>query len=179
MNESGRFRIYPQHSRDLAVSPPPGVNDKMTVFARSLDAAVEEVFRLMTGVRCLPVTQCPVDEREMISAVIGLAGAISGICVLCSGETVALRMAELLIGAATPKLNDTVKDAVGEICNMIAGAWKGRLPSLSSECMLSTPTVITGTNYQIHSQRPEFYIERFYSFKESSFTLTILSESVE
>jgi len=115
----------------------------------------------------------------MISAVIGLAGALSGICVLCSGEKVALRMAEILTGIATPRLNDTVKDAIGEICNMIAGAWKGRLPSLSSECMLSTPTIISGTNYQIHNQRPDFRIERFYSFNGNSFAFTVLSESVE
>ncbi|HTD54148.1 MAG TPA: chemotaxis protein CheX [Silvibacterium sp.] len=152
---------------------------QIDVFARCLDEAVEEVFHLMTGVHCLPVSECPVEEREMISAVIGLAGALSGICVLCSGEKVALRMAEILTGIATPRLNDTVKDAIGEICNMIAGAWKGRLPSLSSECMLSTPTIISGTNYQIHNQRPDFRIERFYSFNGNSFAFTVLSESVE
>ena len=128
---------------------------QMNVYALSLDEAVEEVFRLMMGVRCHPVGECPVEEREMISAVIGLAGAMSGICVLLTGETVAVRMAELLTGVASSKLNDTVKDAMGEICNMIAGAWKGRQSSLASDCMLSTPTVITGTNYQLHNQRPE------------------------
>ena len=152
---------------------------RIEVFTRSLDAAVEEVFHLMTGVHCIPVFQCPVEEREMISAVIGLAGAMSGICVLYSGERVALRIAEILSGVATPLLSDTVRDAVGEVCNMIAGAWKGRLPLLSSECMLSTPTIITGTNYHIHNQKQEFRIERFYAFENSSFTFTVLSEPIE
>ena len=115
----------------------------------------------------------------MISAIIGLAGAMSGTCVLYSGERVALRVAEVLTGIATPNLNDTMKDAIGEMCNMIAGAWKGRLSSLSSECMLSTPTIISGTNYQIHSQKPAFRIERFYGFENYSFTFTVLSESAD
>ena len=165
--QNGRNRLAPVYSAEI------------DSFTRSLDAAVEEVFRLMTGASCLPVDQCPIEEREMISAVIGLAGAMSGICVLCSGEKVALHMAEILTGTATPKLNETVKDAIGEICNMIAGAWKGRSPSLSSDCMLSTPTIISGTNYQIHNHRPEFRIERFYCFEGNSFTFTILSESMD
>lgn len=152
---------------------------QIDVLTRALDDAVEEVFHLMTGVHCLPVSQCPVEERAMISAVIGLAGAMSGTCALYSGEKVALHMSEILTGTSSPKLNDTVKDAVGEICNMIAGAWKGRLPALSSECMLSTPTIISGTNYQIHNQRLEFRLEQFYGFEDSSFTFTVVSESLE
>jgi len=156
-----------------------GIADRVGVYTLSLDDAVEEVFRLMTKNSCLPVDQCPIEEREMISAVIGMAGAMSGICVLWSGETVALRMAETLTGLAIFKLNETVKDAVGEMCNMVAGAWKARQPSLASECMLSTPTVVTGTNYQLHNQRPEFRIERFYSFEEHSFAVTLICESMQ
>ena|SRR5277367_4632509 len=157
----------------------PGIADRIGVYRRSLDDAVEEVFRLMTKTSCLPVDECPIEEREMISAVIGLAGAMSGICVLSSGETVALRMAETLSGAAIQRLNETVKDAVGEICNMVAGAWKARQPLLTSECMLSTPTVVTGTNYQLHNQRPEFRVERYYSFEEHSFAVTLICESMQ
>lgn len=152
---------------------------RIELYERCLDRAVEEVFLLMTGTHCFLVRDCPVEEREMISAVIGLAGAMSGICVLSSGAKVALRMAGMLTGVAVPSLNETVKDTMGEICNMIAGVWKGRLPYLSSDCMLSTPTIISGTNYQIHNQRPEFRIERFYCFENCSFTVTILSESAE
>jgi chemotaxis protein CheX len=156
-----------------------GVDHQIQVLTQSLDAAVEEVFHLMAGVHCLPTSQCPVEERQMISAIIGLAGAMSGTCVLYSGERVALRVAEVLTGIATPNLNDTMKDAIGEMCNMIAGAWKGRLSPLSSGCMLSTPTIISGTNYQIHSQKPAFRIERFYCFENYSFTFTVLSESAD
>jgi len=159
--------------------PASAMKDRICGIARSLDDAVEEVFQLMMGMSCLPTGQCPSEEREMISAVIGLAGAMSGICVLYSGTTAALRMAETLTGAPTTKLNDTVKDAVGEICNMVAGAWKTRQPSLTSDCMLSTPTVVTGTNYQLHNQKPKFRVERFYCFESHLFAINLLCESLQ
>ena len=156
-----------------------GVADDIDMYVQSLDCAVAEVFDLMMGMRCCPVDECPAEERQMISAVIGLAGAMSGICMLSSGEKVALHMAGILTGSSIATLNDTVKDAMGEVCNMIAGVWKAKQPSLAYGCMLSTPTVVTGTNYRLHNQRPKFRIERFYCFEGSSFAVTLLCESME
>lgn len=148
-------------------------------YVQHLDEAVDEVFSLMMGVPCTHVHEPPAEERETISAVIGLAGAMSGACVLHSSERVALRMAEFLTGMTLTELDATVKDAVGEICNMIAGAWKGKLPALASGCMLSTPTVVTGTNYQLHTQRAEFQIERYYAFENFAFSFSIICESAQ
>ena len=36
-------------------------------------------------------------------------------------------------------MDDTVKDGIGEICNMLAGAWKGKVPELAANCGLSVP----------------------------------------
>jgi chemotaxis protein CheX len=148
-------------------------------YAAHLDAAVDEVFSMMMGEPCTPVDEYPVEERETISAVIGLAGAMSGNCVLRVGEQVAMTMASTLSGFAVETIDDTVKDALGEISNMVAGAWKGRQPLLASGCMLSTPTVVSGTNYQLHTQKPEFRIERYYRFSDCSFGVTLVCEATE
>jgi chemotaxis protein CheX len=42
-------------------------------------------------------------------------------------------------------------DALGEICNMVAGNCKNRSVGLGDGCMLSVPTVIMGANYSLHS----------------------------
>ena len=39
-------------------------------------------------------------------------------------------------------------DAIGEICNMVAGQFKAKI-GLEAECMLLVPTIITGTSYQL------------------------------
>jgi chemotaxis protein CheX len=148
-------------------------------YARYLDEAVDEVFHLMLGVPCTPVSHCSDDSLDTISAVIGFAGSMGGICVLRSGEKVAMGMAEKLTGSPILMIEDTVMDAMGEICNMIAGAWKNQQPRLASTCLLSTPTVVTGKSYHLHMQKPEFRIERFYAFEMSSFTVTLACESME
>jgi chemotaxis protein CheX len=141
--------------------------DGVAAYGKYLDESVQEVFGLMMGVECVSVADCPLSEPETISAVIGLAGAMSGTCVLRSGEKVALRMAEALTGMPMTEIDATVKDAVGEICNM------------ASECMLSTPTVVTGTNYQLHTQKPSFSMERFYQFEQFSFGFTLVCEAMQ
>jgi chemotaxis protein CheX len=153
--------------------------ERKGAYGAALDEAVDEVFRLMMGVNCTAMEDCPIDEPETISAVIGLAGAMSGTCVLRSGEQTAACMAAALTGIELTSLDDTVKDAVGEICNMVAGAWKGKLPAFASSCMLSTPTVVTGTNYQLHTQRPEFRIEHYYCFDGRNFSVALICESMQ
>jgi chemotaxis protein CheX len=152
------------------------VADKYTQY---LDSAVEEVFHLMMGVSCAPVSHSSDESPETISAVIGFAGSMSGICVLRSGGTVSLLMAERLTNSSLPEIDDTVMDAMGEICNMIAGAWKNQQPRLASTCLLSTPTVVTGRNYHLHMQKPDFRIERSYQFETAVFTLVLACESLE
>lgn len=155
-----------------------GQMDAVSIYASAMDESVNEVFALMMGIACEPCADCPVSGAGTISAVIGLAGAMSGACMVSSGEEAALRMAGALMGLEVSALDDTVRDAIGEICNMVAGAWKGKIPELASSCMLSTPTVVTGTSYQLHVQRPEARIERCYRFEDMAFSLTLICESM-
>jgi chemotaxis protein CheX len=145
-------------------------------FERHLDQAVDEVCSTMMGVRCLPVEENAGIGRETVAAVVGLAGALSGSMVLHTGSETAISMAERLTGIAPEGVDAMVRDAVGEVCNMIAGAWKGFDPALSSGCLLSTPTVVAGTRYELFSERAPVRIERCYGFAESLFTVTIFCE---
>ena len=43
-----------------------------------------------------------------------------------------------------------VYDAVGEICNMIAGNFKHQISELTDDCSLSPPTVVVGTDYRLY-----------------------------
>lgn len=150
---------------------------RLARFEENLNHAADEVFSTMMGVGCLPAAPEAAPERESISAVIGLAGALSGALVLYAGRRAAMRMAELLSGVAPEELDGMVRDAVGEVCNMVAGAWKGREPDLTSGCLLSTPTVVTGSSYEMFSLRAPLRIERSYRFEEHTMILTVFCES--
>jgi chemotaxis protein CheX len=145
-----------------------------------LTASVEEVFRLMLGVNCEQINGPLEKELDTITSVVGFGGVLSGACVFRAGETVARRIAGLLSGMELATLDDTVKDAIGEICNMLAGAWKGRMPELSANTMLSVPAVVTGRDYNVHVQRPEFRLDHIYSFeKKYAFEVTIICDGLQ
>jgi chemotaxis protein CheX len=149
------------------------------VDAAHLDDAVDEVFRLMMGAPCTLIDESVTESRETITAVIGLAGAMSGACTLRCDLQTALRMAECMVGIRPTELDSMVKDAIGEVCNMVAGAWKGKHGSLAGGCMLSTPAVVTGTNYQLHMQQQEFRIDRNYRFEKHAISVSIICESIQ
>jgi chemotaxis protein CheX len=145
-------------------------------FEEYLDRAADEVFSTMMGVACTPAEGAATSGRETISAVIGLAGAMSGSLVLRSGNAAAMRIAERMTGVPPAEVDAIVRDAVGEVANMVAGAWKGFDPVLASGCLLSTPTVVAGTSYQLFSQRASIRIERSYRFDDQTLTITVFCE---
>jgi len=146
---------------------------------RNLDSSVDEVFHMMLGAACQPVESIAPEEAETITAVVGFGGLLSGACVFRSGASAALVIAGKLTGMEFLEIDDTVKDAMGEVCNMIAGAWKGRVPDLSAKCGLSIPAVITGSNYRIHVQAPEFSLHHFYRFDGTCFEVTIICDGLQ
>jgi chemotaxis protein CheX len=146
---------------------------------RNLDSSVEEVFHMMLGAACVPTEEMPIDEAETITAVVGFGGLLSGACVFRSGSSAALDIAAKLTGMEFLEIDDTVKDAIGEVCNMLAGAWKGRVPDLAANCGLSIPAVITGSNYRIHVQAPEFRLHHNYRFDDTTFAVTIICDGLQ
>jgi chemotaxis protein CheX len=146
---------------------------------RNLDASVEEVFQLMLGVDCRRDAGPAPCEPESVTAVVGFGGLLSGACVFRSGITSARRIAAHMTGMEFEEIDDTVKDAIGEICNMLAGAWKSKVPDLSANCGLSVPAVITGRDYRLHVQAPEFQLHHAYRFEGASFAVTIVCDGLQ
>jgi chemotaxis protein CheX len=149
----------------------------------NLDASVDEVFRLMLGVNCTRQTKkpsLPVDPPgESVTAVVGFGGKLSGACVFrCSAQT-AMSVAAHMTGMEFNEIDDTVQDGIGELCNMLAGAWKGKVPELAANCGLSVPAVITGRDYNLHVQSPQFQLHHYYSFDNACFEVTIVCDSLQ
>lgn len=93
-------------------------------------------------------------EEEVTSeftAMVGLAGSLCGILSLrCSADGANL-IASRMLGTAPCEAQPESWDAVGEVCNMIAGNFKAKLSGIGDQCMLSVPTIITGVDYHMHS----------------------------
>ena len=115
-----------------------------------IETTTREVFITMVGVdlRRVPDPDPPLVAE--MTAMLGLAGELCGvISVHCAASTVSRSAARVLgAGAVEPEF---ARDMLAEICNVIAGNFKCKLPELSEGCLLSLPTVISGAEYQIYS----------------------------
>ena len=147
---------------------------------KNLDVSGGEVFQLMLGLHCdRGEARIGDPGLESVTAVVGFGGLLSGACVFHTGGDSAMKIASHMTGMEFTTVDDTVKDAVGEICNMLAGAWKGKVPELAANCGLSVPAVITGKNYNLHVQAPEFQLHHDYRFEESEFSVTIVCDGLQ
>jgi chemotaxis protein CheX len=82
---------------------------------------------------------------------VGLAGQLCGVLsVRCDRKAAAL-MTSKMLGVELDKVGADVSDALGEVCNMVAGNFKNKIPGLAEGCLLTPPTVITGSDYRLHS----------------------------
>jgi chemotaxis protein CheX len=146
---------------------------------KHLDASVEEVFGMMLGVTAARIEGPLPAEQESVTAVVGFGVLLSGACVFRVGARNAMQVAALMTGMEFSEIEDTVKDGIGEICNMLAGAWKSKIPGLAANCGLSVPAVITGRDYNLHVQAPEFQLLHNYSFDGACFAVTIVCDGIQ
>lgn len=111
-----------------------------------MEVAAREVFELMLGCK-LTVRETPSGANLNITSMVGLAGKLCGVLsVRCDGKSAAL-MTSKMLGVEVAKAGAEMSDAMGEIANMVAGNFKNKIPGLGDGCMLSPPTVITGSDY--------------------------------
>lgn len=112
--------------------------------------ATREVFELMLSCQLKPDSN--VDESGMdVTSMVGLAGQLCGVITVRCGEKTAVLMASKMLGLPAEKVGQDFSDALGEVCNMVAGNFKNKIAGLSDGCMLSPPSVITGRDYSLHS----------------------------
>ena len=144
-----------------------------------LDQSVEEVLGLMLGVpvSVAPSTSVADHETRTLTAVIGLAGALSGAYTVLVSAEAAMQMTACMAGMEVTTVDETVIDGLGEITNMLAGAWKSKISCLNAACLLSVPTVVTGTQYEVHKRTSAFRLTRSYRFNDHFFTVSIYGEN--
>jgi chemotaxis protein CheX len=137
-----------------------------------MEVAAREVFELMLGCK-LTVRETAEDVTQDVTAMVGLAGQLCGVLsVRCDGKTAAL-MTSKMLGVALDKVGPEVQDALGEICNMVAGNFKNKIAGLGDGCMLSPPTVITGSDYDLHSLADSPGLELRLLFEDMPLTITL------
>jgi chemotaxis protein CheX len=109
----------------------------------------QEVFEMMIGVPLRRCAEGVAREAGEFTAVIGLAGPVNGVFALRCGEKTAIGIACGMLGMDEVAAKGEVWDALGEVCNMVVGSFKGKMGSIGETSVLSVPTVIHGHDYRV------------------------------
>ena len=129
-----------------------------------LELAVREVFRLMLAEELVLAESAAGSEALDITAIVGLAGEVCGMIYVRCSMAAANLIAAKMLGLKTVEERPETWDALGEICNMVAGNFKNKVHSLAEGCMISVPTVVSGASYHLHSFAKNRRIEVHFSF---------------
>lgn len=118
----------------------------------NLEAAAREVFDLMLGAKMEIVEESEVLGRTDMTGMVGLAGQLCGVLSVRCTKVTAAKVATRMLGHEIETTDDqNIRDALGEMCNMVAGNFKAKIPGLSDSCLLSVPTIVMGSDYHLHS----------------------------
>ena len=112
--------------------------------------ATVETFQSMLNTKVVPGKIFLVKGAKLqhdISGIIGLSGGAKGTVTLSFPKISALKSVSAFIGEKVAVMDDVVKDAIGELANIVAGAAKRDLAQF--KISISLPTVIIGENHEV------------------------------
>jgi len=116
-----------------------------------LRIAASEILEFMLGVQVSDLPESVSCNSIEMTAMIGLAGELSGVLSLRCPATAAATLASKMLGTDIAPTDAYTRDALGEVCNVIAGTLKAKVPGLDDACLLSTPTIVCGRDYNLFS----------------------------
>jgi len=122
------------------------------IFINAFSQAMETVLKTMAFVE--PRMGKPYLKKDNkavgdISGIIGLTGSMRGSLALSFSEKSILRIVSNMLGEEIDAINGDIKDAVGEITNMVSGAARQHLEKEGLTITAAIPTVVAGKNHQV------------------------------
>ncbi|MGH9344826.1 MAG: chemotaxis protein CheX [Terriglobia bacterium] len=123
----------------------------MNEWLERMESATQEVFESVLGVRMERRSPGSENGASDLTAIISLAGSPSGVFKIGCSDASAAHLAMRMLGSDAPESEENAKDALGEVCNMIAGSIKSRLTRSEDLCKISVPMIISGRNYHVHT----------------------------
>jgi chemotaxis protein CheX len=115
----------------------------------SISKATVEIFQtmlMMDAVPGAPLAKRVGSFRNSVSGIVGLAGPSRGTLAIHIPEQTALKITSSFLCTDVDQIDEDVKDAIGELANMVAGSIKTDLSHSGADYKLSIPSVVCGAN---------------------------------
>lgn len=138
-----------------------------------IDGIVAAVFHLMLQRSCGEAEEGAAEGMDIAAKVL-FSGAVEGCCMVEFPASAARKLTDAFLGAEGDWDDAMVADAVGELCNMIAGGWKSRLGGQDAACQLSAPRVWRGVERVELSGCGGTPVRRVYGFDGGVFGVELM-----
>ncbi len=138
-----------------------------------LEFSVQEVFEIMLSTQLRPYQSALDANAGEFTALVGLAGSLCGVLSIRCTDRSARIMAGKMLDIPPEDVDSDCWDALGEVANMIAGNFKGKLSGVGNHCMLSVPTIIVGSDYEARSISGGNTIEVVFEFEKQSLRIAL------
>lgn len=119
---------------------------------KSISQATQEIFQTMLMMEANPgqaLTERDNGFVDSVSAIVGMAGTSKGMLAIHIPESTALVITSSFLMMEVSEVDEDVKDAIGELANMVAGSIKADLTEQGQDFKLSIPSVVCGAEYEI------------------------------
>ena len=84
-----------------------------------------------------------------VSGVVGFTGETNGTVFITFDESCIVKVVSNMFGEQINEINDDIKDAVGELTNMISGQARKELEEIGKVFQGSIPSVVSGKNHEL------------------------------
>lgn len=122
---------------------------------KAIIKATKETFDAVIGhpIRSSTLLDRRVNGRNLdTSVIITVAGKLSGTIAMRCSKEIGAQLASNMMGVDIVPGSEDMKDAIGELLNMIIGASTSYMRFFYSECKLSTPTTLVGEDTDLDVQ---------------------------
>lgn len=144
----------------------------MQVTDSTVQQVVAEVFSTMLGIEVVAANSCrAAGSGTWLAACIHLTGACTGSIIVEVPIDFGRRAAAAMFGSEPASLADgEVKDAMGEVANMVAGALRLALPTPNQ---ISLPSVAEGRELSCSVPGSQLALEACFDVGETQFRVSL------
>jgi chemotaxis protein CheX len=111
-----------------------------------------------------------------VSGVVGFTGETNGTVFITFDESCIVKVVSNMFGEEIHEINDDIKDAVGELTNMISGQARKELEEIGKVFQGSIPSVVTGKNHELLPMTKGHRIAIPFKTDFGSFTIEVALE---
>lgn len=115
----------------------------------ALFQSTSAVFSTMAHMPIIRVDHQTIATQSGMSAIVGFGGRLQGFVAVHLPAAAACAVATKMLGMELHEMDDVVRDAIGEIGNMMAGGFKKAMSEQFglTPIQISIPTVVNGQGY--------------------------------